>query len=294
MELRVLKYFLVTAQEENITRAAEHLHITQPTLSRQLQQLEEELGTELFHRSSHCIKLTEEGMLLKRRAQEIVALADKTEQEFRHTEENIAGEITIGSGETKGMYELAEVLSAFQRQYPAVTYDFYTATADVIKEKLDKGLFDLGLVTEPVDISRYNFVRMQEKEEWGILIREDSALAEKDCVRPEDLLEVPVFLIKRAPVQNELSGWFGQYYDRIRIAGTYNLTNNIAVMVAKGMGAAVCFRPGANYDGLRFVPLSPRLESRAAIIWKKSQPSSPALLKLTEFIRKEKISYQEK
>lgn len=286
MELRVLKYFLMAAREENITKAAEVLHITQPTLSRQLQQLEEELGVKLFLRSNHNIRLTEDGMLLKRRAQEIVSLAERTEREFYHREELITGEISIGSGETRSVYELAEKLSVFQKKYPAVSYDFYTANADDIKERLDKGLLDIGLLTEPVDISKYNFIRLKERERWGILVREDSELAEKEYIRPEDLLEVPLLMVGRPLVQNELAGWFGDFYEQLHIVGTYNLINNAAVMVEKELGCALCFHIGVNYNGLRFIPLLPAVETGAVIVWKKNQINSKAVYELIDYLKK--------
>lgn len=290
MEIRVLKYFLMAAREENITKAAELLHITQPTLSRQLQQLEEELGVKLFQRSNHSIRLTEDGMLLKRRAQEIVALTDKTEKEFQHKEESVSGEISIGSGETKSVHELAEILSLFREEYPAVSYDFYTANADDIKERLDKGLLDIGLLAEPVDISKYNFVRLNGRERWGILVREDSVLAAKEYVKPEDLLEIPLLMVRRPLVQSELAGWFDNYYDQIHIVGTYNLINNAAVMVEKGIGCALCFNLGVTFDKLRFVPLLPAVETGAVIVWKKNQIASQAVYKFIDFLKKYKMS----
>lgn len=290
MEIRVLKYFLMAAREENITKAAELLHITQPTLSRQIQQLEEELGVKLFQRSNHSIRLTEDGMLLKRRAQEIVALTDKTEKEFQHKEESVSGEISIGSGETKSVHELAEIISLFREEYPAVSYDFYTANADDIKERLDKGLLDIGLLAEPVDISKYNFVRLNGRERWGILVREDSVLAAKEYVKPEDLLEIPLLMVRRPLVQSELAGWFDNYYDQIHIVGTYNLINNAAVMVEKGIGCALCFNLGVTFDKLRFVPLLPAVETGAVIVWKKNQIASQAVYKFIDFLKKYKMS----
>lgn len=167
MEIRVLKYFLVVAREENITRAAQLLHITQPTLSRQLIQLEEELGVQLFRRSKYRIILTDDGMLLRRRAQEIVDLAEKTEREFLRQEEELSGEISIGCGETNSMSWLSERMAAFRREHPLVSFSIYSATADDIKDRLEKGLLDLGLLAEPVEIGRYDFIRMPREDVWG-------------------------------------------------------------------------------------------------------------------------------
>lgn len=285
MELRVLRYFLMAAREENITRAAELLHITQPTLSRQLMQLEEELGTRLFNRSNHSIQLTEDGMLLKRRAQELVQLADKVEREFQRGEEEISGNIAIGSGETSNMQELADMILEFQKKYPLVQYDLYTATADDIKEKLDKGLLDIGLLTEPVDIIKYNFIRMKRKETWGVLVRKDSPLAKKHEIHPEDLLDVPVFLAQRELVKNEIEGWFGDCYEQVHIAGTYNLINNAAVLVRKGIGVAFCFWLQTRFDDLEYIPISPQIETGAVIVWKKAQIVSSTMYQFLNFIK---------
>ena len=284
MELRVLRYFLMVAREENITKAAELLHITQPTLSRQLMQLEDELGAKLFQRSSHSIRLTEDGMLLKRRAQELVQLADKTVGEFQRGEE-LSGNIAIGSGEGNSVQELADVIRAFQKKHPLVQYDLYTANADDIKERLDKGLLDMGLLMEPVDITKYNFIRLKHKERWGILARKDSKLAEKEMVRPEDLLDVPVFLAQRALVKNEIEGWFGDYYDQIHIAGTFNLINNVAVMVERKIGVALCFHLQNRFDELKYIPLSPAMETGAVIVWKKAQIVSRTTRQFISFIK---------
>lgn len=286
MEIRVLRYFLMAAREENITKAAQLLHITQPTLSRQLQQLEEELGTRLFERSSHNIRLTEDGQLLKRRAQEIAAMVDKTEKEFCHSGEDVSGEVSIGSGETKSVHELAEMLCRFQEEYPAVAFDFYTANADDIKERLDKGLLDIGLLTEPADITKYNFIRLKRREKWGILVRRDSRLAEKQSIEPEDLLQIPLLMVKRPLVQTELANWFGDYYNRIHIAATYNLINNAAVLVEKGLGCALCFDLGVSYEKLCFIPLSPAVETGAVIVWKKDQVLSKAVDRLLIYLKK--------
>lgn len=289
MEIRVLNYFLRVAQEENITKAAEILHITQPTLSRQLQQLEEELHIKLFERSNHSIRLTEDGMLLKRRAQEIIALTEKTKKEFQKREEIVSGEISIGSGETKSVYELAEIISGFQEKYPAVSYDFYTANADVIKERLDKGLLDIGLLTDPVDVSKYNSIRLEGRERWGILVREDSILAQKDYVRPEDLLQIPLLLVRRSLVQSELAGWFNPYFEQIRIVGTYNLINNAAVMVEKGIGCALCIDLGITYEHLHFIPLLPTVETGAVLVWKKGQTAARAVLEFIRFLKQHSL-----
>lgn len=271
MELRVLKYFLMAAREENITKAAQLLHITQPTLSRQLMQLEEELGVKLFRRGKYNVSLTEEGMLLKRRAQEIISLSDKTIQEFSHKEETISGEIAIGCGETRSMSLLSDYLVAFQAEHPLVQFHIYSANADDIKEKIAKGLLDMGLLTEPVELGRYEYLRMLIKERWGILVRRDSELAKKDKIIPEDLLEQSLIMVKRELVKNELANWFGDYYDQLHVTASYNLLTNVATMVRRGVGIAICVDLGAVYEDLCFIPLEPVLENGSVIVWKKNQ-----------------------
>ena len=282
MELRVLNYFLMVAREENITRAAQLLHVTQPTLSRQLMQLEEELGVQLFHRGKHSVSLTEEGMLLRRRAQELVSLSEKTKLELQRKEDVPAGEIAIGCGETKSMSLLSKCMVSFRERYPLVQFSIYSAIADDIKERIEKGLLDMGLLVEPVDISKYEYIRMPVKERWGVLVREDAPLAGKASVTPEDLLGIPLIMSRREPVKNELASWFGAVFDQLEIAATYNLIVNAAFMVEQGLGVALCFDLGAVFENLRFVPLAPRMETGSVLVWKKNQALSSAQ---THFIR---------
>ena len=267
MELRVLKYFLMVAREENITKAASLLHITQPTLSRQLMQLEEELGVKLFHRGKYNVTLTEDGMLLKRRAQELVELSDKTIQELSHKDDTLAGEIAIGCGETRNMSALADQIAVFQTEYPLVRFHIHSSTADDIKERIEKGLLDIGLLMEPVDVGRYEFLRMPYREKWGILARRDSGLAQKQAVTPEDLAETPLLVPQRDQVKNEIGNWFGEIYEHLNIAATYNLIINATAMVRSKVGIALCFDLGAIYEDLCFIPLFPELETGAVLVW---------------------------
>lgn len=285
MELRVLRYFLTVAQEENITKAAGLLHVTQPTLSRQLMQLEEELGTKLFHRSQYRIILTDAGMLLRRRAQEIVELADKAEREFMQAEGELAGEIAIGCGETQSMTFLSQHIRSFREIHPNVQFRIYSANADDVKERIEKGLLDMGLLTEPVDIGRYAFLRLPQKDRWGVLVPKDSPLAEKASVTPQDLMGVPLILSGREKVRGELAGWFGDGFDCLNIAATYNLILNAANMVKNGVGVAMCFYLENISDALKFVPLSPELETGTVLAWKKDKPFSPAAEKFHDHIK---------
>ena len=287
MEIRVLNYFLMVAREENITKAAQILHVTQPTLSRQLMQLEEELGVKLFRRSNHSIILTDEGMLLKRRAQELLALADKTKGEFVRQEGQLTGEISIGCGELRSVNCLSKLTAAFRERYPQIRYEMYSGNVDHIKERMERGILDLGLLSEPADIGKYEFVRMPMKETWGVLVRDDSPLASKQSVRPEDLVGIPLMMAGRELVQNELMNWFGEYSEQIETAVTYNLIYNAAMMVKNGMGAALTLQLENNFKDLCFLPLSPRLELGSVLAWKKNQVFSPAAAEFMKYLKKE-------
>lgn len=277
MELRVLRYFLAVAREENITKAAAMLHLTQPTLSRQLMQLEEELGVQLFQRSRYRIILTNDGMLLRRRAQELVDLADKTAREFSDRETELMGEIAIGAGETRSMTALSRAIQSFRTLYPKVVFRIFSANADDVKERLDMGLLDMGLLTEPVDVGKYAFCRMQEKDRWGVLVRADSPLAALEAVTPEDLEAVPLLCSGREGVQRELANWFGDRWERLEIAATFNLILNAANMVRCGVGAALGFDLNLAFDDLRFLPLSPAMETGTVLVWKKDQVLTPVM-----------------
>ena len=277
MELRVLKYFLAVAREENITKAAALLHLTQPTLSRQLMQLEEELRVQLFRRSRYHIELTEDGMLLRRRAQELVDLAEKTTREFTMRETELMGEIAIGAGETRSMSFLSRAMVSFRERYPKVTFRIFSATADDVKERLDTGLLDMGLLTEPVDVGRYAFCRMKERDRWGVLVRLDSPLAGLDSVTPDDLEQVPLIISGRERVQRELANWFGDRWERLQIAASFNLILNAANIVRYGVGTALSFDLNFSFDDLRFIPLSPTMDTGTVLVWKKDLVLTPVV-----------------
>ena len=281
MELRVLKYFLMVSREENITKAAQLLHLTQPTLSRQLMQLEEELGVKLFQRSSHSITLTEDGMLLKRRAQEIVSLADKTKLEFSQKEAELTGDIRI-----QELDRHLGMLAAFLEKHPLVRYNLYTGNADTIKDRIESGLLDIGLLLEPVDIRKYEFIRFPQKEVWGVLVRKDSDLAAKEAVTPKDLADKPLITTQRMLVQSEISNWFGDYHGQLHFVANYNLLYNAAIMVRNNIGAAICLKLDSIYDNLCFVPLSPSLETGSVLVWKKDQVFSPSTAAFLDWAKK--------
>lgn len=285
MELRTLKYFLVVAREENITKAAALLHVTQPTLSRQMMQLEEELGVQLFTRSSHNIILTEQGMLLKRRAQELVSLAEKTKQELAQ-QQILSGEVAIGSGEYRNSVLLAQILAQFHEQHPQVRYEIFSGNSDDIKERIERGLLDVGFLLEPVDVSKYEFVRIPIREEWGVLVSEGSELAQKTSVMPQDLADKPLLFARRDLVKRELMNWFGSYADDLNIVACGNLPFNLSMLVQQGMGAYLSIRKSCQYDRVCFRPLSPRLESNVVLAWKKNHAMSPAAQGLIEEAKK--------
>lgn len=276
MEIRVLRYFLMVAREENITKAANLLHLTQPTLSRQLMQLEEELGVTLFRRSKHRIILTEDGMLLRRRAEEIVSLAEKTRDDLRHKQDHLAGTIAVGSGELQSSRFLTQLIAAFQKENPLVSFRIYSGNSDNIKERIERGLLDIGLLQEPVDIAKYHFVRTPVQEQWGVLVRADAELAAKDRVSPADLAGLPLILPNRENVQNELLNWFGSLAEKLRITATGNLLYNLASLARDSGSCVLTLNLACHYDGLRFIPLAPELESGTVLVWKKAQTFSPA------------------
>ena len=288
MELRVLKYFLTVAREENITKAAEVLHITQPTLSRQLAQLEEEIGVKLFDRGTRKVVLTDEGMLLRRRAEEIIELVDKTEQELIEQEEDLEGVVSIGCGDMKAVEQLADCIRMFHEKYPRVTFEFYTATADHVKERMERGITDIGLLLEPIDMGKYDFIRLEEKEHWMVLMHPDSPLAEKDYVTPEDLAEVPLIMPYRLGVQSELASWFGESYDKLHIIFTSNLPSSSMFMAYEKLGYALVISGVAAFlDKEKLVcrPLKPGLKATCVLAWKRGLPFGAAAEKFSSCLR---------
>lgn len=283
MELRVLNYFLAIAREENFTKAAQQLHITQPTLSRQIAQLEEELGVDLFVRSNHNIILTEDGMILKRRAQEILSLADKTKRDFLYKDENLEGVISIGSGEFLSTRCLTDCIAQFRRKYPLVRYEFYSGNAGNIRDQIERGLLDVGLMSEPIDIRKYEFISMPIKEEWGAFVREDSPLIDKDFITPQDLVDIPLILPLGDFTESHIGKWFGEYISQIDVIAKGNLLYNEVMMAQSNIGAVIGIRLNSNYDRVKFIPLNPSLKIDTALVWKKEQIFSAATTAFIEF-----------
>lgn len=288
MEIRVLRYFLAVVREEGINRAAEVLHITQPTLSRQLSQLEDEVGVKLFHRGAKKITLTNEGILLRRRAEEILALVDRTEQELAWQDELVEGRIVIGGGELAAMQELPEVIESFREKYPLVTFDIFTGNADLVKEQMEKGLIDIGVLLEPIDMEKFDFIRLKGKEQWAVLMRPDDPLAEKESISAKDLENAPLILPRRTNVQNELVNWLGDSFQESQVLFTSNLSTNGALMVQKGLAYSLVIEgsvPFWDKDKITFRPLSPKLTANSVLAWKKQQPFSLAATKFIQHMK---------
>lgn len=288
MEIRVLRYFLTVVREESITKASEVLHITQPTLSRQLSQMEEEAGVKLFNRGSRKITLTNEGILLRRRAEEILQLVDKTEKELIEQDEQIEGKISIGCGEIASVQLLPGVFQEFREKYPRISFDLFTATADTVKEQMDKGLIDVGLLLEPIDMERYDFIRLDMKERWVALMKPDDPLAQKEAVTAKDLSSLPLILPRRMNVQSELASWFGDYYEKLNVVFTSNLSTNSAIMVNNGLAYSLVIEgavPFWDQSKITYRPLSPSLTATSVLAWKRGQPFSAAVTKFIDYMK---------
>ncbi|MBR1663113.1 MAG: LysR family transcriptional regulator [Ruminococcus sp.] len=285
MDIRVLKYFLAVAREQSFSVAAERLYLSQPTLSRQLKELEDELGKELLIRSSKGVTLTEEGMILRARAEEIVALVDKAEQEVRQSGEKISGMVHIGAGETYAVRLIADTAKALSNDYPELQYSIYSADGSDVIEKLDKGLLDFGIVFQNVDTSKYNAVQLPLKDRFGVLMRRDSPLAKKDTITLSDLKHQPV-IIPRQPNHNLMFlDTLGIDEQKVRVATQYNLVYNGSVMASEGMGYCICIDRLINTSGdsnMCFKPFSPAIETVCSFIWKRNAVFSKAAEKFLE------------
>lgn len=290
MELRVLRYFLAVAREGSFTKASNVLHVTQPALSKQIMDLEGELDCKLFVRGSHSVRLTEDGFLLKRRAEEILEIEERTISEFTRNRSDVSGEIYIGAGETNGIKAVAEVAKQLREKYPAITFDFHSGNAEDIMERLDKGLLDFGLIIQPADISKYGSVILPNKDTWGIIMNRESELASKKAIKREDLRGKPLIISKQISRRESSRGgllkWLGPDIGRYNIVARYNLLYNASVMAEKGIGYVVGLDKIVDTSlnsALCFRPLIPKLESEMGIIWKKGRLfSTPAKLFLNK------------
>lgn len=288
IETRLLCYFLTVAREQNITNAAKALHITQPTLSRQIAILEDEIGAKLFIRDSRPLTLTDEGLLLRRRAEEILELVEKTELEVSARKEQVEGTVSIGCGELASVKLLTELIANFSQQHPRVVFDVYTANADQIKRRMDDGLTDIGLLLEPVDVERYEYIRMPVKERWVAVMPSGVPLAKREYVTAKDLAEIPVIMPSRQKVHDEVANWFGGCYDKLHISGFSNLSTNGAMMVRAGLGYALIVEgalPFLEQSEVCMVPLYPELTATSVLAWKRGQPFPTAADRFLRFAK---------
>lgn len=294
MEIRVLKYFLTVSEIGNITKAANSMHLTQPTLSRQLQELEKELGQKLFIRGNHSVSLTPEGIILRKRAQEIIDLVDKTETEFTSFKDEVMGDIFIGSGETKSIKLITDIMKTLKKDYPKIKFHIVSGDSGDLVERLDKGLLDFCVLIQPFNLEKYDYIDLGEKDTWGLLLRKDDPLADKKSIKIKDLMELPLIIsrqaIRKTDENNVFLNWFGNNFENLNIAGTYNLIYNAAIMtedrIGYAMGLDKLINTTAN-TSLCFRPLNPKLEVGISVVWKKNQVfSRPAKLFLEQLRKK--------
>jgi len=289
MELRVLRYFIVVAKEKNITAAAQSLHITQPTLSRQMMELETEFGKKLFVRGKRQLELTEEGEILRRRAEEILALSTKTKNEITSACQNISGHVYIGSAETKGLTPVAQAVRELRKRCPDICFHFISGNSEDLKAKLDDGLLDFAIVIEPTDIADYDFIKLPDIDRWGVLMRPDCPLAAKKCIKPADLENLSLIVSNQAMVENALAGWNGGHLQPLKFVATYNLLYNASIMVKEKVGCALCIDgiiktgPGTDFE---FRPLEPPLKAGLSLVWKKHRTFGKPAQAFWETLRK--------
>lgn len=279
MDIRTLQYFLAVAREKSITGAAEALHMTQPPLSRQMRELEGELGKQLFIRGNRSITLTDEGMILRKRAEEIVSLMEIARAEINVAGDQMSGEIYIGAAETVGLRSIAQGIKVLRKKHPGIHFHFYSGHANDMTERLDRGLLDFAIVLEPVDLQRYDYMKLPNLDTWGLLMPKDCPLAEKNVIQPDDLDGLPILFTNQSLADNEFSGWMGGNFSQLNIVATYDLLFNTSILVEEGVGYALCLdkiiRLGED-DILTFRPLEPRLEVGLYLIWKKYQTFTKA------------------
>ena len=301
MELRVLQYFLAVAREQSISAAAESLHLSQPTLSTQLKALEDELGKQLLIRGvkgSRKVLLTDEGMILQKRAEEILDLVKMTENEISQSDEFIAGDVYIGAGESDIIRLFARTARDLYTKYPDIHCHIQSGNAAFVKEQLDKGLIDFGMIYGGVDINIYSSLKLPVADSWGVLMRKDCPLSEREYIRPDDLYDKPLILSIQETASwsaRSLSEWFKRDMSALNIVATFNLIYNASLMVDEGLGLALCFDKLINVTGdsnLCFRPLYPKMKAEASIIWKRYKVFSKAAQKFIDTLRDNYITRQ--
>ena len=283
MDIKSLTYFLTAAREGSITKAANSLNLTQPNLSRQINNLEKEIGKKLFIRSNYSIKLTSDGVLLKKRAEEIIDMIEKTRMEFQSSDDVIAGDIYIGCAETYYIKLIADVIKGLRQSYPKIIYHIHSGAYSEITEKLDKGLLDFGILIGDIDLSKYDYIDIPYKEVYGLLMRKDSHLSKNKFIEKHDLFDIPIMCPKiffNNKIQtSKFSEWIGNDFDKLNIILSYNLIYNAALIVEEGIGYALTIDKlvnTTNTSDLCFIQLNPRLEIELRVVWKKNQVFSEA------------------
>ncbi len=290
MEIRVLRYFLAVAREENMTRAAKRLHVSQPSLSKDIKKLEEELGHKLFIRTNKSMRLNNEGMLLRKRAEDILAMIDKTAEEFSQLENIIGGEIRIGCAESYLIKYLARSIKSFKEQYPDFIFHIFSGDTEPVAERLDKGILDLAVIVEPPNLSKYNYLSIPESNRWGLVMLRDSPLAEKEFVTFDDLYGLPLFCSEQS-IKVDFPRWCGENMEKLNFIGSFNLSYNGSIFVKEGLGYLLTFEhliDTSKESGLCFRPITPQLDTDMYIIWKKYQVFSPIV---DLFVRRLKEEY---
>ncbi len=293
MDLRLLEYFLTVSEEENITRAAERLHVTQPTLSRQLMDLEDALGTSLLIRGKRRVTLTDAGILFRQRAEEIVSLLEKTRRDLAEQDDSVGGTVAIGCGETCASRMLPKVLKEFSSRHERVKYDLYSADGDCLREKLDRGDLDFCVLLEPVEVAKYDYLTLPYWETWGLLMRADDPLSERDGISVEDVKSLPLILPYREILQDTVAEWLGVERRHLNVFASHNLISNITLLVDEGLGYAMCVQGCFEIrktDNLCFVPIVPERKTGHVMAWKKNRVFHSAAGKFLEFMRERKDS----
>ena len=271
MELRILKYFLEVIDKGSLAKAADSLHTTAPNISRQISDLESELGTKLSKKEGRRLELTEDGLFLKARAKEILSLSERTEEEIKSRNENISGDVFIGAAETHAMREIAKIIADIIIEYPAITFRFQSGDSNLVSDGLDSGIFDFGILSEPADVRKYSHIKLPILEEWGVLMHKDHPLAALPSVRPKDLIGVPLIYSDEMKRGNGLIGWAGKNMDKFHFVVTYNLINTPAMLAEGGVGCVFTFDNLVNTEGteLCFRPLNPKLETALYLVWRQ-------------------------
>lgn len=293
MEIRVLRYFWTIAEASSVSKAAEQLHITQPTLSRQLKELESELGTELFTREKNRLKLTEAGLFLKSRAEEILALTQRTAQEFEDRKKDLfSGNIAVGCVEADNSDTLSMMLENFVADYPEVTFNIFTATGDDILDRLDKGLIDMAILLEPVDTEKYHKIVLPRTERWGLLVSKTSFLAEEESITPDNIIGAPLIVSARPAIRELLDTWVGEQSSQLKVVGNMNLLFNIISLVERQLGAALTIEgatTGRIGEKTKFIPFKPEVKTNCVMVWRKDRVITPAA---NEFLKQSKYAFE--